>query len=122
MSRPVKPDDEKLTCPVSFRLTERDYLLYERKFAAAGATQSQFFRDNVLSNRTMVVARAPSPSAVQRAVFLLSKASNNLNQLAHRAHLAHLSGILTAAEFVAITDQLQSLNSFMLNQVDEAAK
>lgn len=122
MSRPAKPDDEKLTRTVSFRLTERDYLLYESKFAAAGVKQSQFFRDNVLSNRTKVVAKAPSPSTAQRAVFLLSKASNNLNQLAHRTHLAHLNGSLTAAEFAAITGQLQSLNSFMLDQVDEADK
>lgn len=122
MSRPVKPDDEKLTRTVSFRLTERDYLLYERKFAAAGVRQSQFFRDNVLINRTQVIARAPSPSTAQRAVFLLAKASNNLNQLAHRAHLAHLNGILSAAEFATITDQLQCLNSFMVDQLDEAAK
>jgi hypothetical protein len=114
--------DEKLSRPVSFRLTESDFLAYKKKFAAAGVKQSQFFRDNVLSNRTLVVAKAPSPSTAQRAVFLLAKASNNLNQLAHRAHLAHLSGILTAAEFASITGQLQSLNSFLLDQVDEAGK
>lgn len=122
MSRPVKPNEKKVTRPVSFRLTEQDYLVYEKKVAAAGVTKSQFFRDNVLSNRTLVVAKAPSPSTAQRAVFLLAKASNNLNQLAHRAHLAHLSGILTAAEFASITGQLQSLNSFLLDQVDEAGK
>ena len=96
------------SCPGQFR------------FAAAGVKQSQFFRDNVLANRTQVVARAPSPSTAQRAVFLLAKASNNLNQLAHRANVAYLNDSLTSGELGAITEQLQLLNSFLVEQVSEA--
>ena len=113
-------NDEKLSRPVSFRLTESDYLAYKKKFAAAGVKQSQFFRESVLVNRTQVVARAPSPSTAQRAVFLLAKASNNLNQLAYRANAAHLKGALTTDEFGVITEQLQLLNSFLSQQVSEA--
>ena len=107
---------------VSFRLKTQDYLAYEKKFAAAGFNQSKFFREFVQSNTTQVVARAPTPSTAQRALVLLAKASNNLNQLAHRAHLANLKGDLSDTEFTAFTDQLQSLNIFLLDQVDEAAK
>jgi hypothetical protein len=121
MARPEIPKEELLSRAVSFRLTERDYKAYKTKFSAAGVKQSQFFRDNVLSNRTHVVAKSPSPNA-ERAVFILSKASNNINQLAHRANLAHLDGTLTAAVVDALIGQLQSLNSFMLDQVKEASK
>lgn len=122
MARPEIPVEDLLSRSVAFRVTQRDFVAYKKKFECAGVSQSQFFRNYVLSNRTQVVAKAPSPSSAERAVFLLSKASNNLNQLAHRAHLAHLKGVLTSAELGAITDQLNLLNSFMFEQVKEADK
>lgn len=121
MARPEIPEEDLLSRTVAFRLTERDYKVYKIKFAATGVSQSQFFRDNVLSNRTQVIAKAHSPNG-ERAVFLLSKSSNNLNQLAHRAHLAHIDGNLTTLTFHIILEQLKSLNSFMLDQVRVANK
>lgn len=121
MARPEIPEEDLLSRTVAFRLTERDYKVYKIKFAGAGVSQSQFFRENVLSNRTEVIAKTFSPNA-ERAVFLLSKSSNNLNQLAHRAHLAHIDGTIATVAFDAILGQLQSLNNFMLDQVKDASK
>lgn len=121
MARPEISKEELLSRTVAFRLTERDYKAYKNKFSAAGVSQSQFFRDNVLTNRTQVFAKATTPNA-ERAVFILSKASNNINQLAHRANLAHLEGTLTFAVVDALIDQLKILNNFMLDQVNEARK
>lgn len=122
MARPEIPEEELLSRSVAFRVTQRDFVAYKKKFEAAGVSQSQFFRNYVLANKTQVIAKAPSPATAERAVFLLSKASNNLNQLAHRAHVAHLTGVLTSEAVDAIAGQLQSLNSFMLEQTKEADK
>lgn len=122
MARPVKSDDEKLSHTVAFRLTDGDFLAYKRKFSASGLTQSEFFRAHVLTNTTQVVAKPKASADTKRAVFLLQKASNNINQLAHRANADHLSGILSESSFLAILNQLDQLNSFLLEQTSETQK
>ena len=122
MARPSKSDDEKLNHTVAFRLTDGDFQNYKRKFSASGLTQSEFFREHVLTNTTQVVAKPKASVDTMRAVFLLQKASNNVNQLAHRANAEHLAGILSEATFVAIVSQLEQLNQFMLEQTGETQK
>ncbi len=122
MARPVKSDDEKLNHTVAFRLTDGDFLNYKRKFSASGLTQSEFFREHVLTNTTQVVAKPKASADTLRAVFLLQKASNNVNQLAHRANAEHLAGMLSESTFLAILSQLEQLNSFMLEQTSETQK
>lgn len=116
MGRPVKSADEKLSHTVAFRLTDGDFLRYKRKFAASGFNQSEFFREHVLSNTTQVVARPVVSVDTKRTVFLLQKASNNLNQLAHRVNSEYLTGLVSEHTYVAILDQLQQLNDFILAQ------
>jgi hypothetical protein len=120
MSRPSKSEDEKLKHTVAFRLTDGDFEGYEQKFSAAGLNQSEFFREHVLKNTTQVVARPRASADGKRAVFLLQKASNNVNQLAHRANAEHLAGVLSEATFVALISQLEQLNRHMLEQTREA--
>lgn len=122
MGRPSKSDDEKLNHTVAFRLTDGDFLGYKRKFSASGLNQSEFFREHILSNTTQVVARPVASVDGRRAVFLLQKASNNLNQLAHRANAEHLTGVLSEGTFSAILSQLEQLNQFMLAQTSGAAE
>jgi len=122
MARPVKSDDEKLSHTVAFRLTDGDFLAYKRKFSASGLKQSEFFREHVLNNTTQVVARPVASVDTKRAVFLLHKASNNINQLAHRANAEHLAGVLSESTFIAILGQLDQLNSFLLGQTRETQK
>lgn len=122
MARPTKSDDEKLNHTVAFRLIDGDFQNYKRKFSASGLTQSEFFREHVLANTTQVVAKPKASTDSLRAVFLLQKASNNINQLAHRANAEHLAGILSEATFRAIVNQLEQLNQFMLEQTGETQK
>jgi hypothetical protein len=103
--------------PVSFRLTLDDYAAYKSKFAASGMTQSEFFREHVLNNTTKVVAKSNTNPDLQRLVFLFKKASNNINQLAHRANAENLSGVLSDTTFAAIASQLKQLNAFLAEQV-----
>lgn len=119
MARPHKTECEKLKKTISFRVNRKDFDNFEGKRLAAGASKSAFYRDHVARNTTQVIA-APAPTTdAKRAVFLLQKASNNLNQLAHRANAANRVGQLTDATFQALLDQLQQLNQFMLDQAGE---
>lgn len=122
MARPTKNDAEKLTKTVAFRLTEADYSAYRAKFLASGMSQSEFFREYILTNTVQVVARPVASSDSKRAVFLLQKASNNINQLAHRANSESLMGVLTEKTFFSILSQLERLNRFLFSQVEETRK
>lgn len=115
--RRPKSADEKLAKTVAFRLTEPDYFSYRKKFVSSGMSQSDFFREHVLNNTTKVVARPVATSDTKRAVFLLQKASNNINQLAHRANSENLSGVLAEGTYLRILDQLERLNDFLVDQV-----
>jgi hypothetical protein len=115
-----KSDAEKLTSPVSFRLTATDRAAYLAKVKASGMKPSVFFRDCVLSNKTLVVAR-PKPSAdVGRLLYVANKASNNLNQLAHRANADHLAGLVSESTYVRILDELQSIAQLMRDTIKNA--
>lgn len=122
MGRNSKPDSEKLSKTVAFRLTEGDFQSYERKFAASGLNQSEFFREHVLTNSTKVIARPIATADTKRIVFLMQKASNNINQLAHRANAEHLAGVLSDATFRGIVSQLEQLNSFLVEQTSAALR
>lgn len=120
MARPRKSETEKFKKTISFRVNQKDFADFEGKRLAAGASKSAFYREHVARNTTQVIAAPSLTSDAKRAVFLLQKASNNLNQLAHRANVANRAGQLTDATFHALLDQLQQLNQFMLDQAGEA--
>lgn len=107
----------------SFRLPVTHADLWDEKIARSGfGNKSEFFRHAVQENKTEVIARPVVTRDAKRAVFLLAKASNNLNQLAHRANADHLAGKVSEGTYNSIRDQLQSLNQFLLDQVGEAIK
>lgn len=122
MARPTKDESEKLTKTVAFRLTEADFYAYKKKFKAYHGAQSEFFREYVLTNTTQVIARPVASKDSKRAVFLLHKASNNINQLAHRANSENRAGFLSEGTFKSILEQLEQLNEFMLKQTEESRK
>jgi len=122
MARPTKLDEEKLSETISFRVNKKDFLKFEGKRLAAGLDRSKFYRDHVANNTTKVIAKPAASADAKRAVFLLQKASNNLNQLAFRANASHRANQLAENTFDAIVDQLKQLNQFMIEQAGEATK
>lgn len=102
-----------LTKVVSLRLADDDHAAYMAKVKASGMGRSAFFRECVLGNKTQVVAR-PKPSVDKtRLVYLVNKASNNINQLAHRANVDHLAGVVSESTYARILRELQTLAQFM---------
>lgn len=107
----------------SFRLPLADADWWEAKIARSGFdNKSEFFRHAVQENQTEVIARPVVTRDAKLAVFLLAKASNNLNQLAHRANTDHRDNKLSEETFSTILDQLQQLNKFMRDQAAEVRK
>ena len=116
-----KAERENLTRLVSFRLTDADHQAYLEKVEASGLKPSTFFRDCVLTNKTQIIARPKSSIEKSRLLYLFNKASNNINQLAHRANSEHKGGALSESTYHAVLDALDELSRDMkdiLRQVD----
>lgn len=112
-------DEEKKSKTISFRVLESVYCDFQHQCNAANMTKSELFRDYIAKNKVQVIAR-PAPSRdAKRSVLLLQKASNNINQLAHRANSDNLTGLLSDVHYQEFTKQLAQLNKFMLTQMNE---
>lgn len=120
MLNKTKRDAEKLTRPVSFRLTAADHAAYLAKVEASGLKPSAFFRECVLRNRTEIVARPKASEDHSRLVYLFNKASNNINQLARRANADHLAGVISEATYTDILAELHTLADHMKAAIKNA--
>ena len=106
---------------VSFRLAEADRAAYLAKVKESGLSQSEFFRTCVLQNRTQVVARPKATVETKQVLYIVNKAGNNLNQLAHRTNLDHLVGKVdhhTYADILYQLDRIARYLKFTLAHVD----
>jgi hypothetical protein len=115
MARPLK-DEPKLTRTYSFKTTEALGELWDYKIAQSGLRKSEFFRLAVEQNQTTVVPSkhpyAPRPKRSideQKILFLLSKQSNNINQIAHSINSARTAGIVSAQLYQDVLDKLDVL-------------
>lgn len=121
MARPRRKDGETLGPPIHVRLPVADRDAYIAKAEAAGLSQSEFFRQCVMGNRTQVIARIPASHDRKRALYLINKASNNLNQLAHAVNSERVIGRASEATFLSVLDSLQAVELLLkahLSHVD----
>lgn len=110
----------RLTRLVSFRLAEADHAAYLAKVQASGLKPSEYFRGCVLRNRTQVIARQKPSADKARLIYLFNKASNNINQLAHRANSAHLAGQVSETTYVGLLGELQALTQLLRARLADA--
>lgn len=120
MARPTKTK-EALTEPYSFRLskTESDFL--QDKINRANMKPSEFLRDCVLKNETVVVARPSASLEKKRMQFLFNKTSNNMNQIAHVLNGSIVAGKLSPALCKEAIDNLEEIAKYLragLHHVD----
>ncbi len=99
-----------------FRLNDDDAQIWDAKIAQSGMKISQFMREAVINNETVVVDQKrvvkhiTSDPDMHRRNFLLAQATNNINQIAHRLNADNLINLVTPATYVAVLDALQNLS------------
>lgn len=93
---------------LAIRLSADERADFERKAAEAGSSSlAAYLRECVL--RSQVVAR-PAPSADRaRLLFLVNKASNNINQLAHQVNTAAKANLITDTTYNDLLGQLADI-------------
>ncbi len=113
MPRKKSNEGAGLGKPIAFRLSDADRAVYMAKVTASGLTQSEFFRQAVLANRTQVIARPVASTDRKRLLYIFNKTSNNLNQIAHRANSEHVCGKLSEATYEQLLTQLQMISRYL---------
>lgn len=112
MARPRKYG-EPLGETISFRIPVSKEPAFEAKWKSSGMERSEFLVRCVLENKTQVLARQKASVDKERMLFLFAKASNNLNQIAHKANEAHALKKVDEALYRAVLGQLASLSSLL---------
>ncbi|HBP4890436.1 TPA: MobC family plasmid mobilization relaxosome protein [Pseudomonas aeruginosa] len=105
---------------LSFRLSDEEFAAFDEKLKASGMNKSEFFRDVFLKGKVSFSVKAAPPKEYKRLLFIFNKASNNLNQLAHRVHLAHKSGIVSERLYTKLMNALAAIHGLLLSGVDDA--
>lgn len=113
----IKTEKKNLQVVRSFRLSADDAQAWDEKVDASGMTASGFFRLAVMENKTVVqgakkpVAKKTMTLEQKKILFLFAQQSNNINQLAHQVNAAHRAGKVTPDLYLAVLEQLQSINT-----------
>jgi CRISPR/Cas system CSM-associated protein Csm3 (group 7 of RAMP superfamily) len=125
---PLNPTDEplsrqddamkKLSKRLNFRIDEETFDAFEKKVDASGLTKSEFFRDMVLTNRTQVIERKKKTDNTQRALYLINKSSNNINQLAKAANIANIKGEVSNNLYLNLLESLETHNQLLRALLD----
>ena len=115
MAQASMAEEEKKSRTISFRVVDAVYDEFAQQCRTSNISKSELFRDYITKNKVQVIAR-PAPSRdAKRAVFLLQKASNNINQLAHRANVENQAGRLSDQTFLDINTQLTKIAAMLLD-------
>lgn len=120
MARPKKPENEKLTRTVAWRVTDAIKEELDRQYQESGMTQSEFLRELLQRKKATIVAK-PRPSLdLKKLLFLFNKTSNNINQIAHRANSAHLAGTENQQTYSGILASLELIKMQLKKGIDNA--
>nr|WP_173255917.1 plasmid mobilization relaxosome protein MobC [Salmonella sp. 40] len=109
MPRPTIPESERLTERVAFRITAATKTEYEKRLAASGLKQSEFFRDCVMTDRTEIIVAPQMTADMRESLRLLKNIANNCNQMAHALNTAMLAGLIGPALTERVLNQLSLL-------------
>lgn len=105
--------DSALSVVKAFRVDEETSAGLDAQLAASGFSASEWLREAVLANRTEVVAKQKPAPEYKRLLFLANKASNNINQLAHRANADYQARTLSQESYREILLELKALNRYL---------
>src|SRR5690606_23446774 len=110
----------RLDQTISLRLTTSDFAVWNAKVLESGLTASEFFRNAVIQNRTTVRASNAPTQDKKQLDFLVSKISNNINQLARRANEDNLKGILSQSTYRRLLETLLKIMNILKDEVSDA--
>lgn len=112
MARP-KTDGPKLTKIISLRLTDEQYADFLKNLELSGLKESEYMRRCIIGDETTIIAAPKQTEVDLRHLFITSKASNNLNQVAHVINYARVKGTIDRALFIDLIEKLDMILRYL---------
>ncbi len=102
-------DNEKLVEIVTFRLTKAEFKPYKTMLSQTHISKSKLFRQVFVAKSGDLVLTKEQSQDNSRLVFLASKASNNINQIARKLNRAYRGGIISETTYLTTLNSLISI-------------
>ena len=94
---------------IGFRLSEEDAAVFFKKVELSGLPYSEYFRQAVVFNKAVIHQAVKKPEISLEVLHLLSKQSNNINQIAYALNSAKSAGIIDNKTYRSALLDLQEL-------------
>ncbi|MCT7947705.1 MobC family plasmid mobilization relaxosome protein [Shewanella septentrionalis] len=111
--------NEKLEHLVTFRLSESEYAPYKAILKQTKISRSKLFRSVFITKSALIEVPAPPRPELARLVFLASKTSNNINQIARKLNNAYSTGAISEKVFIETLNNLVSIERSFTSAVDK---
>ena len=108
------------TVLVSYRLDKNSHEVLNNRAAAAGISARRWIESAILANKTQIIARQKPHPDLRALLFQVSRAGNNLNQIAHRLNSLHVSGALNAADADVALQAIDHIGVYLKKALDHA--
>lgn len=110
-------DKKRLNKVVAIRLNDEEYKSIKNKFKDTDLKDSALFRELLLSKSAQIEVKKEDSKDYSRAVFLINKTSNNINQLAKAINTAYRSEAVSESLFLTYLKELQAIQNHLLNTI-----
>jgi len=110
---------EKLTEIVTFRLSESEYSPYKTILEETNIKRSKLFRDVFIAKSDVVQLPPENTKANKRLLFLASKTSNNINQIARKLNAAYRGGVISETIYIETLNNLISIERSLVGAIDK---
>ena len=100
---------------IGFRLPIDVYEKLKVDIDRSNLSDSRFFREMIVQNSNEIILKEEDNKTLKQILFINSKASNNLNQIAKKLNVAYRSEIVNERTFLETLKLLQQLEKSFFN-------
>lgn len=112
-------DKENKKIIVTFRLSQSEFLPYEKLINDSGLTKSRVMREVFIAKSDKAVLPKQPSADSKRLVFLANKTSNNINQLARNLNSDHLEGIVNEKTYKTLLNNLINIERSFYHAIEK---
>ncbi len=109
------------TTYVGFRLPNNEHEKFTAKANKANMELTEFLREAILKNKTIIVKKEKRSIDKQKLIFLYKKSSNNLNQIAKQIHISNKAGIITKNEMKSAIKYIESITELLEKGINDVS-
>lgn len=104
---------------VQAKLTPAEYEPFRLIIEETGIKKATLFRHVILANKQNVFVPEKQSTDKKRLIFIASKSSNNLNQIARQLNSAYRGGVVSERVYLDVLNKLVSLESFFKKAIEK---